>query len=71
MSTTTLKQRLAPHEAAILRDALSRHGGRRDRAADELGVERKTLYTKLRKHGLLSAFPAPCGPGSAGRRRKA
>ncbi len=33
--------------------ALRRHQGRRDLAADDLGISRSTLYRRLRHHGLL------------------
>jgi transcriptional regulator with PAS, ATPase and Fis domain len=39
-------------EAARLRAALDRAGGRRDRAADELGMSRTTLWRRLRELGL-------------------
>ncbi len=32
---------------------LSRHGGHKTRTADILGVDRKTLYRKLRKYGVM------------------
>lgn len=36
-----------------LLDALKQHGGRRDLAADHLGISRSTLYRRLKHHGLL------------------
>jgi len=36
-----------------LLDALRSTGGRRDLAADKLGISRSTLYRRLRHHGLL------------------
>lgn len=35
-------------------DALNRHGGRRREAADDLGISRKTLWEKMKKHELLT-----------------
>lgn len=53
---------LAPLEAAVdaaerqaILAALARHGGRVGQSADALGVSRKTLYLKMRKHGLERA----------------
>ncbi|MCK0207136.1 sigma-54 dependent transcriptional regulator [Starkeya koreensis] len=50
---------VAPLEAAVdaaerqaILTALARHGGRVGQSADALGVSRKTLYLKMRKHGL-------------------
>jgi two-component system C4-dicarboxylate transport response regulator DctD len=39
-------------ERAVLEAALSRHGGRIGRTAEALGILRKSLYLKMRKHGL-------------------
>ena len=39
-------------ERAVLEAALARHGGRIGRTAEALGIMRKTLYLKMRKHGL-------------------
>jgi DNA-binding NtrC family response regulator len=48
----SLKQALEqPERDAILR-ALRATNGHRDRAAELLGINRATLYNKLRKHGL-------------------
>lgn len=43
---------LASLEHRALRDALSRTGGDTQAAADMLGIQRRTLYRKLRKHHL-------------------
>ncbi|WP_029356881.1 sigma-54 dependent transcriptional regulator [Bosea sp. 117] len=50
---------VAPLDAAVdaaerqaILAALARHGGRVGQSADALGVSRKTLYLKMRKHGL-------------------
>jgi transcriptional regulator of acetoin/glycerol metabolism len=48
-------------ERSILESALERTRGRRQEAAALLGINRTTLFNKMRKHGLLDAPPAtPC-----------
>jgi transcriptional regulator with PAS, ATPase and Fis domain len=42
-------------EAEHIRQALKRNNNNRRRAADELGISRMTLYTKLRRYGLSTA----------------
>jgi len=39
-------------ERAAIEHALARHGGHRQRAADELGIGVRTLYDKLKRYGL-------------------
>ncbi len=39
-------------ERAAVRKALSKHGGNITRAADELGLTRKSLYRRIEKYGL-------------------
>jgi DNA-binding NtrC family response regulator len=39
-------------EQATVRKALSKHGGNISRAAEELGIARKTLYSRIEKYGL-------------------
>jgi DNA-binding NtrC family response regulator len=56
---------LAEPERALVRRALEATGGRRGRAAELLGINRTTLFNKMRKHGLLDFPPAR---GSAGQR---
>lgn len=41
-------------ERTRIMEALNRHGGRRREAAEELGISRKTLWEKMRKHELLT-----------------
>ncbi len=41
-----------PIEKELLRQMMERHGGNLSRAADQLGLHRATLRTKLRQHGL-------------------
>ncbi len=51
-------QTLAVLEQRALRDALSRTRGNTQAAADLLGIQRRTLYRKLRKHQLIDHGPA-------------
>ncbi len=39
-------------ERAVIRKALSKHGGNISRAADELGLTRASLYRRIEKYGL-------------------
>ncbi|MBV7297189.1 sigma-54-dependent transcriptional regulator [Enterovibrio paralichthyis] len=48
----TLSDRLLKVERAILFDALNRHNGMLKEVQNELGLARKTLYEKLKKHHL-------------------
>ncbi|MBD9369774.1 sigma-54-dependent Fis family transcriptional regulator [Xanthomonas sp. XNM01] len=41
-------------EGALLRRALNDHDGHLQRAADQLGITRQSLYRRLEKHGLRS-----------------
>ena len=58
----TLREALEGPEEQILRLALSIHGGNRKETACMLGVNRTTLFNKMRKYGLLDvdfdALPA-------------
>jgi len=57
----TLKQALDGSERSILQSALERTRGHRQEAAALLGINRTTLFNKMRKHGLLDTPPAtPC-----------
>jgi DNA-binding NtrC family response regulator len=57
----TLKQALSGPERELILRALERTGGRRQEAAALLGINRTTLFNKMRKHGLLDAHPpTPC-----------
>lgn len=48
----TLEARMDHVERAILLDSLAEQDGRIGATADALGISRKTLYLKMRKHGL-------------------
>ena len=51
-----LPTRMEAFEAALIRDALAACRGQVVMACERLGLPRKTLYDKLKKHGL-SAEP--------------
>ena len=52
-----LKQALAAPERRLILEALERCGWRRDEAARSLGINRTTLYKKLKRLGMdLSAL---------------
>ncbi len=53
----SLKELLESPEREILRLALEHCGGSRKEAARLLGIDRTTLFNKMRRHGLM-AFPA-------------
>ncbi|NOT87899.1 MAG: sigma-54-dependent Fis family transcriptional regulator [Lysobacter sp.] len=46
------RMRLDEAEAMLLRAALEQHQGNLQRAADQLGITRQSLYRRLEKHGL-------------------
>jgi DNA-binding NtrC family response regulator len=50
-----LKQALEAPEKAILVHALESTRGNRKQAAEELGINRTTLFNKMRKYGLMDA----------------
>jgi len=50
-----LKEALEGPERLLIERALTRNGGRRDRAAQDLGINRSTLFNKMRKYDLLEA----------------
>jgi len=43
---------LAENEETLIREALTKSGSNLSRAADELGIARGTLYSKMKKYGL-------------------
>ena len=49
----TLKDRVAALEAGILRETLIRHRWNKTQAADELGLSRVGLRSKLERYGLI------------------
>ena len=51
------QMKLEDAEAMLLRDALERHRGNLQRAADQLGITRQSLYRRMEKHGLRGDDP--------------
>ncbi|NDC54386.1 MAG: AAA family ATPase [Planctomycetia bacterium] len=60
----TLKIALAHPERQMILDALARHGWRRDAAAKALGINRTTLYKKVKRLGMDLAALAPSDQAS-------
>ena len=56
---TTLRVAVDEAERSTLLACLQRSGGSRKRAAEELGVNRTTLFNKMRKHGLMETVFDP------------
>jgi two-component system response regulator AtoC len=48
----TFKEAVESLEKRLIAEALSRHGGNRSKAAEELGIYRRLLYAKMREYGL-------------------
>jgi DNA-binding NtrC family response regulator len=55
--TFTFDAVMNPIEKELLRQIMERHGGNLSRAAEQLGLHRATLRTKLRQHGLAEESP--------------
>lgn len=49
---TTLAERLAAAEKTIIANSLAAHGGKVKPVYESLGLSRKALYMKMRRHGL-------------------
>ena len=49
---TSFKGAVAELEKRLISEALERAGGNRSKAAEELGIYRRLLYTKIREYGL-------------------
>jgi DNA-binding NtrC family response regulator len=52
-SHSALRHARGEAEAALILQALRKHGNNRLRAALELGISRRTLYKKLHRYGLM------------------
>ena len=50
--STSLAAQMAAHEKAIIAAAIAAHGGRLKETYEALDLSRKTLYEKMRRHGL-------------------
>jgi DNA-binding NtrC family response regulator len=62
-SAATLKRALAAPERQLILAALEQAGWRRDEAARSLGINRTTLYKKLKRLGMDLAALEPARPG--------
>jgi len=58
-SMASLKSAMAQPERQLIIDALDRHGWRRDAAARSLGINRTTLYKKVKRLGMNLAALEP------------
>jgi DNA-binding NtrC family response regulator len=57
MGAGTLKQALANPEREIILQVLNSHGWNRNLTADALGINRTTLYKKMKRLGLEQEEP--------------
>lgn len=57
-----LKEALEAPERWLIQRALEHHGGSRQRTARTLGINRTTLFNKMRKYQIDGAGFAPEGP---------
>jgi DNA-binding NtrC family response regulator len=51
-ASATFKEAVESLEKRLIAEALSRNGGNRSKAAEELGIYRRLLYAKMREYGL-------------------
>ncbi len=58
IGTRTLKQALEGPERQIIREVLEAHNWNRHETAEALGINRTTLYKKMKRLGLEEAHPA-------------
>jgi two-component system response regulator HydG len=58
-SRSALRHAKGKAEAALIMEALRKHGNNRLRAALELGISRRTLYKKLHRYGLMESDVGP------------
>ena len=45
---------MADYEKKVIEGALNQQRWHRGKAAQRLGVDRKTLFSKMKRHGLIS-----------------
>jgi DNA-binding NtrC family response regulator len=64
-SRSALRRAKGKAEAALIVEALRKHGNNRLRAALELGISRRTLYKKLHRYGLMESDGGPSDGPSA------
>ena len=53
VNTINLKESLESYEKKLIKNALDSHNGHRDKAAKTLGINRSTLFNKMKKFNLL------------------
>ena len=51
-SAAPLRERMESYEKSVIETALDRHDGKLKPVYEELGISRKSLYEKMRRHGL-------------------
>ncbi|MDX8352508.1 sigma-54 dependent transcriptional regulator [Cognatiyoonia sp. IB215182] len=56
-----LAVKLADYERGLIASAIAAHGGRLKETYEALGVSRKTLYDKMKRHGLTRPFGSDGG----------
>lgn len=61
VGTRTLKEALEGPERQIIREALENHGWNRHETADALGINRTTLYKKMKRLGLQEPHTMAAG----------
>jgi len=61
--------RLAPEEQCrLIQEALREHDGHRGKTADALGIDKSTLWRKMKKHGIQHVASGQREPASSARR---
>jgi len=58
-AATTLAQKMADHERALIIAALTAQGGSLKQTYEALGMSRKALYEKMQKYGLSKSDTEP------------
>jgi DNA-binding NtrC family response regulator len=58
IGTRTLKQALEAPERQLIREVLEAHNWNRHATAEALGINRTTLYKKMKRLGLEEPHPA-------------
>lgn len=53
----TLYEILSDVERSVILRALKKHNFNRTKTAQELGINRRTLYEKIKEHGLETCLP--------------
>ena len=63
LAASTLRELVEGYEKRVIARTLARHRWHRTLVARLLGVDRKTLFTKMHRHGLMEAPPRPRNSG--------